>query len=102
MAMNRPSLRRSSDDAAVVQTSRPIPRPDCFDHACCCSALPVVEALMPATDERPRPVELLLCGHHYRLSRDALELAGAHIFRLNNQVDTYLSPPDEAAATPRI
>jgi hypothetical protein len=36
-------------------------------------------AVMPATTRRPQPVELLLCGHHYRVSRDALEKAGAVI-----------------------
>jgi hypothetical protein len=50
------------------------------DRACCCAAWPVVMAVMPATARRPEPVDLLLCGHHYRASKDALERAGAVIY----------------------
>ena len=45
--------------------------------ACCCPARPVVKVIMPPTPGRPRPVDLWLCGHHYRASFDALQLAGA-------------------------
>ncbi len=48
-------------------------------HACCCSARPVVIAVMPASASRPYPTDLLLCGHHYRASRHALHLAGATV-----------------------
>jgi hypothetical protein len=34
---------------------------------------------MPATPERRHSVDLLLCGHHYRVSRQALAAAGARI-----------------------
>ena len=47
------------------------------DRACCCTAKPVIVALMPATPARPHVTDLLLCGHHYRISRRALALAGA-------------------------
>jgi hypothetical protein len=33
--------------------------------------------VMPSSPGRPHSTELLLCGHHYRLSRGALEEAGA-------------------------
>ena len=46
------------------------------DRACCCSARPVVRVLMPATASRPYRVDLLLCGHHYRLSQWTLAAAG--------------------------
>jgi hypothetical protein len=46
------------------------------DRACCCSARPVVRVLMPATLSRPYRVELLLCGHHFRLSQWTLATAG--------------------------
>ena len=36
------------------------------ERACCCPARPVVRAVMLATARRPEPVDLLLCGHHYR------------------------------------
>ena len=46
------------------------------DRACCCSAHPVVRVLMPATPSRPYRVELLLCGHHFRLFQWTLAAAG--------------------------
>ena len=46
------------------------------DRACCCTARPVVRVLMPATASRPYRVDLLLCGHHYRLSQWTLAAAG--------------------------
>ncbi len=49
------------------------------DRSCCCPARPQVKAMMPPTADRPHPVDLWLCGHHYRLSRAALEAAGAVI-----------------------
>jgi hypothetical protein len=35
---------------------------------------------MPPISARAHPVDLLLCGHHYRVSRDALAAAGAVVF----------------------
>ena len=49
------------------------------DRACCCPARPVVMAVLPPTSQRPHPVDLLLCGHHYRSSQKSLEAAGAVI-----------------------
>ncbi|HYA53704.1 MAG TPA: hypothetical protein VEG33_21350, partial [Streptosporangiaceae bacterium] len=49
------------------------------DHACCCPARPVVIAIMPPGAGRPHQTELLLCGHHYRVSRKALGTAGATV-----------------------
>lgn len=37
---------------------------------------------MPATAARPHSTELLLCGHHYRVSRQALAAAGATVTEL--------------------
>lgn len=50
--------------------------------ACCCPANPVVRVFMPATAARPHRTELLLCGHHYRVSRQALAAAGATVTEL--------------------
>ena len=52
------------------------------DRSCCCLARPVVIVIMPPTRGRPHRTELLLCGHHYRASRQALAAAGAGIFSL--------------------
>ena len=46
------------------------------DRACCCPARPVVRVLMPAIPGRPYRVDLLLCGHHFRLSQWTLAAAG--------------------------
>jgi hypothetical protein len=47
------------------------------DKACCCLSSPMVRVLMPATQSRPYRVDLLLCGHHFRLSQRTLAAAGA-------------------------
>ncbi len=50
------------------------------ERACCCPARPVVRAVMPATARRPEPVDLLLCGHHYRVGHAALLAGGAAVY----------------------
>ena len=35
---------------------------------------------MPPTDARPHPVDLLLCGHHYRACKAVLTAAGATVY----------------------
>jgi hypothetical protein len=37
----------------------------------------MVIAVMPPTRGRPHQTDLLLCGHHYRVSRRSLTAAGA-------------------------
>jgi hypothetical protein len=54
-------------------------------RACCCSAKPTIIAVMPPAASRPHPTDLLLCGHHYRASRHALDLAGATVLDLDGQ-----------------
>jgi hypothetical protein len=46
-------------------------------RACCCPARPAVVVLMPSAPGRPHRTDLLLCRHHYRVSRQALAAAGA-------------------------
>jgi hypothetical protein len=52
------------------------------DRACCCSAWAMVQVVMPPTLARPHRTELLLCGHHYRVSRQTLAAAGATVREL--------------------
>ena len=59
-------------------------------RACCCPAWPVVRAIMPATARRPHQTELMLCAHHYRVSRRALDAAGAVILVLPGCPDDAL------------
>jgi hypothetical protein len=51
------------------------------ERACCCLAKPAVIAVMPPSPGRLYPTDLLLCGHHYRASRQAL--APAMVLDLN-------------------
>lgn len=50
------------------------------ERGCCCPARPVVAVVMPPVPGRPYPVDLLLCGHHYRASELALLAAGATLY----------------------
>jgi hypothetical protein len=50
-----------------------------LDQACCCVARAVVRVVMPPAPGRPHETELLLCGHHYRVSREALAAAHARV-----------------------
>jgi hypothetical protein len=43
--------------------------------------------MMPPTAERPYPVDLWLCGHHYEVCQDALASAGATIQHLPDRAD---------------
>jgi hypothetical protein len=71
-------------------------------RACCCLAWPVVQVIMPPTAQRPHPVDLWLCGHHYRVCRDALAAVGATVHHLPERagiVRTVLSDiPDRSRA----
>jgi hypothetical protein len=52
-------------------------------RSCCCPARPVVIVLMPPVKGRRHTTDLLLCGHHYRTSRQALAAAGAKVTDLS-------------------
>jgi len=58
------------------------------DRACCCTARAAVRVTMPPGPSRPHSTELLLCGHHYRVSRQALAAAKAVVRELPG------TPPD--------
>ena len=68
-----PALGMTDDELP----GRPIPL---ASRACCCPATPVVTVIMPPTAARGHPVDLLLCGHHYRASQAALRAAGAAVY----------------------
>jgi hypothetical protein len=50
------------------------------DRACCCPARPAFTVVIPAGHGRPHPVDLQLCGHHYRASVATLRAAGADVY----------------------
>jgi hypothetical protein len=53
-------------------------------RADCCSAAAAYRVVLPATVDRAEPAELLLCGHHLRASRTALDRRGARVFDLDD------------------
>jgi hypothetical protein len=82
--MNAKSLHPAGRGAAVARihnrdTGPYVTPAGTVGHACCCAARPAVRVIMPPSQSRPHPVELLLCGHHYRVSRRVLAYAGAVI-----------------------
>jgi hypothetical protein len=60
-------------------------------RACCCTGRAAVQVTMPPAPARPHETDLLLCGHHYRVSRCALEAARAAVRELPGT-------PDDVAA----
>jgi hypothetical protein len=105
----KPRFPYGSDDESALASGSTSPpcepgfsaRPVCLeDRACCCPAPPLVRAIMPATPERPHPADLLLCGHHYRVSRQALIAAGARIFNLPGRADAAAAALLDPARSP--
>jgi hypothetical protein len=47
----------------------------------------VVRVILAPAPGRPHPVDLLLCGHHYRTSRRALDAMGAAVQDLPGRAD---------------
>ena len=70
------------------------------ENACCCPARPAVRVVMPESATRPRRVDLLLCNHHYRVSRAALRAAGATAYDPDGVV-IMRGTPDAAVPEPR-
>jgi hypothetical protein len=56
-------------------------------QACCCVARAVVRVVIPPSAGRPGETELLLCGHHYRVSRVALAAAHTTVSELPGSAD---------------
>lgn len=71
------SPRGTASPASDWQPLEPLPT---TQPACCCSAHPVVQVLIPSAVPGREPADLLMCGHHFRASREALEVAGAAAF----------------------
>lgn len=77
-----PRASGQSIEALVARIASP-PRPEPLwttERACCCGAGPMVKVLMPPARPGGEPVDLLLCGHHFRASKNALLAAGAAAF----------------------
>jgi len=77
---HRDSAARDAADLGKLDDLLPSLPHVLADRACCCPARPVVTAIMPPAPGRPHAVDLLLCGHHFRVSRAALAAAGAAVY----------------------
>jgi hypothetical protein len=86
-----PAGRSATASALLHDDTIEAGSPVALGPACCCPANPVVRVIMPATAARPHRTELLLCGHHYRVSRQALAAANATIAEIPRPAG---SPPD--------
>jgi hypothetical protein len=106
--MKRRFLRRRAGDESLPESDSPPadasmqdPAPG-IQRACCCPAWPVVQVILPPAVRRPHPVDLWLCGHHYRLSRDALAAVGATVRHLPGTSDVVAAAlsgvPDRSRA----
>jgi len=71
--------QRGPDDWGTWLSKEPT---DSTSNACCCPARPAVRVIMPPCPSRPHATELLLCAHHYRVSRAALTAAKAVVREL--------------------
>ena len=74
--------------------------PSVPSRSCCCPARPVVKVIMPPAAGRAQPVDLWLCGHHYRASMAALLAAGAHVENLTITPDPARPEHAPAPASP--
>ncbi len=72
--MYSPPWRTARRDAAVGQAVEPPP-----GRACCCPARAIVQVVLPPSAARKHPTDLLLCGHHYRVSRATLAAMRARV-----------------------
>ena len=61
------------------------------DQACCCPARATVRVIMPPTPNRPNETDLLLCGHHFRVSWRALAAQHARVSKLGGSRVTALT-----------
>jgi hypothetical protein len=64
-------------------------------RACCCPGRPAVTVLMPPSGKRSQVTDLLLCGHHFRVSRAALREAGAFAYDAAGRLVLSPALPDQ-------
>jgi CBS domain-containing protein len=75
---------RDAGSASAWPLLRPAVLPS--QLACCCPAQPLDQVIFPTTTSHDQPVEVLLCGHHYRLSRATLLRVGSPIYDVTGQL----------------
>lgn len=93
----RSLFNRNTEPAA----DEPVLKPTEFmlaERACCCPGRPVVKVVMPPAPAHARAMDLLLCGHHFRASQEALTEAGATVYDETGQVVLAPSRPERRVA----
>jgi hypothetical protein len=90
----------SSGTASNAADWSPLHLIESAHYSCCCPAKPQVMAVMPPAAPGGEPVDLLLCGHHFRMSRDALQTAGAVVFDAAGTLLMPMAWEPAAACTP--
>ena len=77
----KPSQRRSRNRRckilAAAEADAWITRIALAERACCCPAKPSTVEIMPSASDRSEPIDLMLCGHHYRIYEAGLQTAEA-------------------------
>jgi hypothetical protein len=92
-----PHRTAAAREQLFAELERAVPL-DVTARACCCPARPVVTVVMPPTASRPHPVDLLLCGHHFRVSQASLQAAGADVY---DKTGLLIMAGTRTAGTPR-
>lgn len=94
MFSKHPSLQdlEDRDPARLAYADPSVPL-----RACCCPAQPAVKVIVPPGPRRDHPVDLWLCGHHYRASVATLATASAIC---EDIAYTGSSTPDDHATIP--
>ncbi len=86
-----PSAGNTDSNAGGLPLDDAIPARDpagaLADQACCCPAKAIVRVVLPPTPARSHQTDLMLCGHHYRISRQALAAARAKVSELPGAPD---------------
>lgn len=68
------------------------------DRSCCCVGKPAVIVFMPTAADDGKRADLLLCMHHYRVSRQKLAACGARVVDASGALvtdrDVWLDVPE--------
>ena len=86
----QPSQHASAPDIELIPDAR-ITALATAERSCCCVARPVVVAFMPVKTGQVRQTDLMLCMHHYRVSRQKLAACGARVVDASGEL---LTDPD--------
>jgi hypothetical protein len=92
-----PHRTAAARERLIAKLERAAPL-DVAARACCCPARPVVTGVMPSAAGRSHPVDLLLCGHHFRVSQASLQAAGADVY---DKTGLLIMAGTRTAGTPR-